>query len=147
MKIIKRRIALLAIAALAAMGGAVAAATPASATYYWGCTYSWGHVCFENHAAAIYLLYTMDPDHAINDGFGAGVQNGYPNPKWDGRERCVAGAIWQNGAQVVPWSGAWGQALVSYGPNGVWGQGMIGSCVEYQNIALYQVVDYGLNGG
>jgi hypothetical protein len=142
----KKRIALAVITALAATGALASAAAPAQAQYYWGCTYSWGAPCFENHVAGINFLITMDPDHAVHNFANAPTNNGYKTPKYDGRERCVASAIWYNGRQVVPWVSNWGQTVVTY-PEYITGQGLIGSCVEYYNIALYQMVDYGEYGG
>jgi hypothetical protein len=137
----RKRAALLAVGALATAGAFVLPAVPASAEYYWGCTYSYGNACFSHHPEGINYLITMDPDKAgYSFGWGGITNNGYPGPKYDGRERCVGSAIWDNG-QVVPWVAAWGRVIVTY-PEAHWGEGMIGTCVEYYEIALYQMVDY-----
>ena len=123
----------------------VAAATrpaPASAQWYWGCTYSWGSPCYGQQQWVDFLI-TQDPDHALKSWPGYPTQNGYKQPKHDGIERCVAGSIWgEIHGQEVPWVGGWGQVTQSY-QTSYYGFPLIGSCAEYQKVALYQMVDLG----
>lgn len=135
---------LMAVAAATAVGAFAIPAT-ASAEYYWGCTYSWGSVCFAPRSGGVNYLVTMDPDHARSLTGGAPTQNGYPRAREDNRERDVCGAVWNaQVGQSVPWSCSWGQNVYTFPLTG--GQGMIGTAVQYYGIALYQVIDYSENG-
>jgi hypothetical protein len=129
---------LAASAALAATAFAVSAA-PAGAEYFWGCTYSWEHVCFAPPTGAQNYLVTLDPDHALGIGFYS-TQNGYPGPKYDGRTRDVCGGVWNGSAgQDVPWSCSWGENAYTF--EYAWGKAMIGAG-QYYNIALYQIINW-----
>lgn len=140
----RRRVALTFATALLA---AVAFAATAQAKqfyggeYWWGCTYSWGTACFEPHyETRITYLRTMDPDNA-SEWLPQETENRYKAPRRDGIERCVAGAIW-DGSQTEPWVEGWGYVSALY-PSAPVGYGMIGSCVPYYSIALYQYVNWG----
>jgi hypothetical protein len=138
-----RRRVLLALSAVA-VSAALAIPASAGAEYYWGCTYSWGSACFAPRSGGVNFLITQDPDHAGEWG-GVKPENGYPPPKWDGRERDVCGGVWNSQVgQNVPWSCTWGQNVYTF-PY-VSGQGMIGTAVAYYKIGLYQVIDYGEYG-
>lgn len=110
--------------------------------YYWGCTYSWGNVCFSPYQH-IKNIFTMDPEHAYFVEGSRETNNGYPRPKqYPGESRDVCGAVW-NGGQTVPWSCGWG--TVWQEPE-VWGESIIGGA-EYYDIALYQALNEPYIGG
>ncbi len=143
-----RRLTILALAVgVALLALPALAAVPAQGQkfyggeYWWGCTYSWGTACIEPHyETAIHYLRSMDPDNAAQ-WLEQETENRYKAPRSDGIERCVGAAVWDSGL-TEPWVGGWGFAVAEY-PSGPPGYGMIGSCVPYYNIALYQYVNWG----
>ena len=138
---LRRRYAVAAAGAALAVAGLGAWVSPASAEYTWGCTYSYPNTCFGPWGANDFLI-TMDPDHAL---WLAGTNNGYPKPKWDGRERYVCGSVWSGGPGTsIPWSCAWREDVYTF----PWinGRALIASSLAYSRIALYQVIDYSQNG-
>jgi hypothetical protein len=89
------------------------------------------------------FLETMGPQQACKK-FGCEVKplNGYKDPTEDGRVRCVGSAIWNGREQIVPWVAGWGDLYATYAHPGFYGAGMIGTCAEYYQIALYQFDEY-----
>ena len=138
---VRSRFAIAAAGAALAVAGLGAWASPAGAEYTQGCTYSYPNDCYGPWGANDFLI-TMDPDRAL---WLAGTNNGYPKPKWDGRERYVCGSVWSGGPGTsIPWSCAWKEDVYTF----PWinGQALIASSIAYQKIALYQVIDYSQNG-
>jgi hypothetical protein len=145
---VRTRLALLSTTAVAAVSvlGAFSALVPASAnaSYYGGCTYTWGTPCYIVYGGINYLI-TQDPDHAASTWGSAPPWNGYKVPKHDGIERDICGTIMAHEGTLGPygWSCGWGQVVENY--PGITGYSAIGGA-EYYGIALYQMIDYGEYG-
>ena len=147
----RRARATLAILATCTLGAVIlpavilptAAQAEYNGAYYFGCTYSWGNVCFSPYQH-IKNIFTMDSDHAYFTEHTRKTNNGYPLPKqYPGESRDVCGAVWNEGRQTVPWSCGWG--TVWQEPE-AWGQSIIGGA-EYYQIALYQALNEPYIGG
>jgi hypothetical protein len=141
----RSRWVLAAVLCAVAASGAVAGPAQAKKFYgnefWWGCTYSWGTACIEPHyETSITFLRSMDPDNA-HEWLPQETENRYKAPVPDNIERCVGAAVW-NGSQTKPWVAGWGYVDALY-PGGTPGYGMIGTCVAYYQIALYQYVNWG----
>lgn len=108
----------------------------AQAGYYWGCTYSWEHVCFGRDEATSNLI-TMD-QQAAWEIIERAPQNGYPRPSNGHPEKDVCGGVWSDteNRQAVGWVCSWKYAVQTY--EGIVGQPLIGTAIEYNGISLYQ---------
>jgi hypothetical protein len=99
------KLAALAVCAVAAPATLGIAAAPARAQRVWGCTNKAGHECVAPWAGYVNFLITQHSDHAV--GFIFGMENGYPPPKYDNRERYVCSSMYN--IPSVPWVCQWGQ--------------------------------------
>jgi hypothetical protein len=139
-----RLVSLVTVAALSAsMASAVSLVSTSSAQaegYYWGCTYSWGNVCFGPNQGSHELL-TMDQNDAYNIMQSRYTNNGYPRPSNGHPDKDVCGGVWSDAEnrQAVGWVCGWYAVSQSY--PGLVGQPLIGTAVEYYGISLYQVTD------
>ena len=112
-------------------------ATSAQA-YYWGCTYSWEHVCFANYQY-IHNLVSLDQNDAAA-GVERAPENGYPRPSKGHPEHQVCGGVWApaENRQIIGWSCAWGS--VGQGSWELYGQPMLGGGNE-GSMSIYQLVN------
>jgi hypothetical protein len=136
-----RRTPRLIVAALAVTAVMAVVASPASAQYALGCTYTWPNAC-QSPYYNINWLIGDDPRHAHEAGIFNQLNNGYPPPHEPyGSERYVCVAVVNNGNLLSGWSCNWGQINVLYGGY-YYGSGWIASTLKYSKIALYEMVDF-----
>jgi hypothetical protein len=132
----RSRIVVLAASLLAALVLAVAvpqAHAEYNGKYYFGCTYSWGSACFGPYQH-LERLETLDPGAAYTYYRGQHTNNGYKDPIPDGHPRDGCAGVYNAPNQTYPWVCNWERA---YEEPHQWGQPMIGTAVEYYNIAMY----------